>query len=222
MNRVVFHQLTPATRYPAHSRSWNLLDHAGKWLGIDLAAIWPTRRVRVPNLLLALGLVATLGITAATSAAVLDQPARPASIISVLPVSAPAVSVPEAKTFPTLGQPAASAADSTAYAQIATLDDQLQSMNADLQGLQREGDELRDASQTQQSDLASARTNLAGSQESLVGQSQDLNARRSAIEQDLQSRLTTLNQSLTTANQAVGQVRSILGLPTVGSSVGGQ
>lgn len=222
MNRVVFRQLTPATNYPARTRPWSAFYQPDKWLQVDLAPAWGGRRFRVPNVLLALALVTAVGISAAVSALVISQPVPPASVTAVLPISAPKVSVPQAKTFPSLGDPPVSAVDSTSYAQIATLQGQLQSMNSDLQGLQRESDELRNASHTQQSDLASARTNLAGSQENLTGQTEDLNARRSAIQQDLQSRLAALNQSLTTANQSVSQVRSILGLPAASSSVGGQ
>jgi uncharacterized protein YoxC len=222
MNRVVFRQLTPAMSYPARNRLWSVVFQPEKWLTRDLAPVWAARRLRIPNLVLALPLTGTLGISAAVSAVVIDQPSRPDSVVIVLPISAPAVSIPEAKTFPILGETSVNTEDATSYAQIATLQDQLQSMNSDLQGLQRESDQLRNASHTQESDLASARTNLAGSEENLEGQSQDLTARRTAIQQDLRSRLATLNQSLTTADQAVSQVRSILGLPAVGSSVGGQ
>ncbi|HEX3723227.1 MAG TPA: hypothetical protein VHV31_10570 [Nitrolancea sp.] len=218
----MFRQLSPAMSNPARNRPWSAVYQPEKWLQVDLAPAWLGRRLRVPNLLLALALASTLGISATISAAVISQPVRPASITSVVPISAPEVSVPQAKTFPSLGAPSVSTADSTSYAQITTLQSQLQSMNSDLQGLQLQSDQLNNASHTQESDLASARTNLAGSEESLAGQTEDFNARRTAIQQDLQSRLAALNQSLTTADQAVSQVRSILGLPAAGTSVGGQ
>jgi hypothetical protein len=223
-NRVVFRQLSLATSYAAPTPQRYAVCQPVKWYRLDLSPAWLNHKMRISNWVMALSLVATLGISAAVSVAVVSQSATPVPIVAVVPISAPASSVPAAKMLPTLGAPSISPAESISYAQITTLQDQLQSMNTDLQGLHQESDTLRNESHAQENDLASARTNLAGSQESLQGQSEQLNGRLGAIQQDLQSRLNSLDQSLTSAVQVVSDVRSVLGLPASPSqsAVGGQ
>ena len=223
-NRVVFRQLTPALSYPARDHVRHAVCQPVRWYRLDLSPAWLNQSVRVPHWLIALSLVATLGVSAAFSVALVSQPTSPVSIVNVIPITAPSSSIPAGKTLPTIGELPVSSAESNSYAQIVTLQGQLQSMNSSLQSLQQQSDALRNASHAQNNDLTSARTNLAGSQESLQGQSQELNARIGTMQQDLQSRVGSLDNSISSADQVVSDVRTLLGLPPSPSqsAVGGQ
>ena len=223
-NRVVFRQLSPALSYPARNQVRYAVCQPVSWYRLDVSPAWLNHRVRVPHWVVALTLVATLGASAAFSVALVNQPARPAPIVNVIPISAPSSSIPYGKALPTLGESPVDATVSSSYAQIQTLQGRLQSMNSSLQSLQRESDALRNAAHAQDTDLTSARTSLAGSQESLQGQSQQLTTRVGSLQQNLQNRVGSLDTSISSADQVVSEVRTLLGLPPSPSqsAVGGQ
>jgi len=218
-NRVIFRELVPAISRPQRRDAFELAQPAKM---LELLPPWLIRKQRVSNWLMALAFASTLGLSAAASVAVISRPATTAPIVTTAPYTGSTASMPSSKILPIVGDSPINPANDAAHAQIAELQGQVATMNSDLQRVQQDGTALRNATQSQTSDLSASRATLAGSQEGLNGESQQLSGRLTTTQQDVQTRLGKLDDQVASADQLVNDVRKLLGLPASGNlAVGG-
>jgi chaperonin cofactor prefoldin len=215
-SRVEFRRLNPATGFTAgpalrHAFYQPLPRVDGKGL-MRLAG----RNIRVPNWVLAISCAVALGVSSMASAGLVHEHTHGASA-SILPSNAALTNARLLWSGSNVIVQSRPTGDTTPDARIVTLQGQVESMNAELQSLQRDNDALRNLTQQQTGDLSSAREQLAASQDTLNGQSQDMTARLESIQRDLDSRVTTLENSVKSANDAVNQIRKMLGMPAASS-----
>lgn len=213
-NRVVFRRLQPASSYAAAGTLQRVV--AGPLPQIDTRRVAKVlgRGIQVPNWALALSVAATLGISVTLSTGFASRPAHPAigltartELINPYPSRTGSESIVVVQGGPVTG--------SVSNREAAILRSQAQSMNVDLQKLQRDNDALRNLARQQGGDLTGAQSNLASSQDLLQGEAHDLGSRLSAIQQNVDSRVPGLQSAVNSAVDVVNQIRRLLGMPAI-------
>ncbi len=174
------------------------------------------RPVAVPNWVLAVTVATTLGITATLSQGLALSPAVTTN------QTAQPIAALVAQSVSNSGQVGWSSnavikqgPDTASTRQVAALKGEIQSMNGDLQGLQRQNDALRNLTHQQSAGLTTAESNLAASQDVLDGESQDLGARLTTMQHEVDGRVPGLESGLKAAGDLVNQIRKLLGMPAV-------
>lgn len=172
------------------------------------------RPVAVPNWVVALTVATTVGVSAMLSQGLVSapvstvaQPARPATTLVSMPLPGAGL--------PSLVSPAIITQGPSSGPKLAELRGEIQSMNGDLQDVQRQNDALRNLTHQQSASLTSAQANLAASQDRLNGASQDLGAGLTTLKQEVDGRVPGLQSGLKSASDLVNQIRKLLGMPTI-------
>ncbi len=214
INRVVFRQLNVATGFRGGSAGRRTIGQQLPRVPLGHVVHLAGQTIHLPNWMLVAGCAAALGVSMTLSAG-LTKPQTP----SVAPSIVRSQNVVHSQSLVWSGLSAPS--ESTVQfsfarnGQTAVVESQIQSMNSELQQLQRDNDALRNLTQQQAGDLTTARTDLATSQDTLNGESQDLGSRLQAVQQDLDGRVSDLQASVKSADDTVNEVRKLLGMPAV-------
>ncbi len=214
-HRVTFRPLTPV---PARTGTMALHRLSAPPLPTTFQSRDLTRmlgkQVAVPNWVLAVTVATTLGVAATLSHGMASSPVRTNSqtvhpVAALVSHSVPNRTQSESTSHAIIKQGPSNSGEVTA------LKGQIQSMNGDLQDLQRQNDALRNLTRQQSANLTSAEANLAASQDLLDGESQDLGARLSSMQQEVDGRVPGLQSGVKAATDLVNQIRKLLGMPTV-------
>lgn len=215
-SRVVFRRLQPAPRHSGNTTICGTFTDMLPYPAVVRAARLASQTVRIPNWMLAVSCAAALGLSMTVSTGLMHDQGR-SSHVSVAQYSVAASNQRLIWSGSTALAQTNGPAASASTAKIATLQGQVQSMNSEIERLQRDNDALRNLTQQQSVDLTQARSTLAASQDTLSGQSHDLNSRLSLIQQDVNGRLSQLQGELKSADGIVRQIRQMLGMPSAPS-----
>jgi len=217
-NRVVLRRLQPRPDYAGADALQRVF--VGPLAEFDTGRVCELlgRNLQVPNWALALSVAATLGISVAFSSGLATHPAQPAAMTTArTELSSPYLNRNmSGLTLISQGGPVAGTG-SASNGEVAILQSQAQSMNADLQQLQQDNDALRNLARQQGGDLSGAQTNLASAQDLLQGEAQDLGSRLAAIQQNVGARVPGLQSAAKAAIDVVNQIRRLLGMPAINS-----
>ncbi len=214
MNRVVFRQLSVATGYSGGSATRRSIGQPLPRVPLGRVVHLAGQTIHLPNWILVAGCAAALGVSMTLTAGLTEQQTS-----SVAPpiVRSQNVVLAQGLVWSGSSLPAETTVQFSLArnGQTAVIESQIQSMNSELQQLQRDNDTLRNLTQQQAGDLTTARTDLATSQDTLNGESQDLGSRLQAVQQDLDGRVSDLQTSVKSADETVNEVRKLLGMPAV-------
>ena len=213
-NKVIFRRLSPGPSYSGAVALGQMVYQPLPRIDAGRAMQVLDRPISVPNWMLALACAAALGTSAFLSAGFATDHAQTTAsrFAQNVVVASNASSVWNGSTvLASSVVTSGPAADN----RLAVLQGQTQSMNAELQSLQRENDALRNLSRQQGNELTTAESSLTSSQDRLKGESQDIGERLTAMQQESDGRVPGLQAALKSAADAINQIRKLLGMSSV-------